>query len=345
MRPSCPNVQDVEDRYAWERSGTFEVSPGVHRIPLPLPNDGLKAVNVYAIEDGEQVVLVDSGWALAESQDLLARGLRSIGYDLRDVREFLITHLHRDHYTQAVAVRRAFGNAISIGEAERASLDAIHEADRYSGLDSLRAAGAGELADELAPLVPEIDLSEWEFPDRWLPDGTDLPLQTRTLRVIATPGHTRGHVVFHDPEHDALFAGDHILPHITPSIAVEIDRPRSPLGDYLTSLQLIRALPDTRLLPAHGPVTDSVHVRIEELLAHHDERLTDSALAVDAGASTAFEVASALPWTRRKTRFADLDVINRVLAVHETVAHLRVLVDRGWLVETEQDGVGHFART
>jgi glyoxylase-like metal-dependent hydrolase (beta-lactamase superfamily II) len=337
-------VQDVEDRHAWERSGTFEVSPGVHRIPLPLPNDGLKAVNVYAIEDGEQVVLIDSGWALAESQELLAAGLGAIGRDLRDVREFLVTHLHRDHYTQAVAVRRTFGNRISIGEAERVSLDAIQAADTHRDLTALRVAGGGELADELAPLIPEIDQADWESPDRWLPDGIDLPLQTRTLRVIATPGHTRGHVVFHDPDHDALFAGDHILPHITPSIAVEINRPRSPLADYLSSLQLIRALPDTRLLPAHGPVTDSVHLRIEELLAHHDERLTDSALAVDAGASTAFEVALALPWTRRKTRFVDLDLFNRVLAVHETMAHLRVLVDRGWLAETVQDGVSRFAR-
>ena len=52
-----------------------------------------------------------------------------------------------------------------------------------------------------------------------------------------------------------------------------------------------------------------------------------------------------MPWTRRKTRFADLDVINRVLAVHETWRTCGVLVDRGWLVETEQDGVGRFARS
>ena len=148
------------------------------------------------------------------------------------------------------------------------------------------------LADELAPLVPEIDLSEWEFPDRWLPDGTDLPLQTRTLRVIATPGHTRGHVVFHDPEHDTLFAGDHILPHITPSIAVEIE-PAAVRRWATTSRhwQLIRALPDTRLLPAHGPVTDSVHVRIEELLAHHDERLTRQRAGRRRRSEHGFEVA------------------------------------------------------
>ena len=37
------------DRNAWTEPGTFEVAPGVYRIPLPLPNDGLRAVNVYAL--------------------------------------------------------------------------------------------------------------------------------------------------------------------------------------------------------------------------------------------------------------------------------------------------------
>ena len=41
------------------------MADGVHRIPLPLPNDGLRAVNVYAIADGDGLTLVDSGWALA----------------------------------------------------------------------------------------------------------------------------------------------------------------------------------------------------------------------------------------------------------------------------------------
>ena len=60
------------DRHAWEQPGAHEEAPGVYRIPLPLPGDHLKAVNVYAIADGDRLVLVDGGWALAESMELLA---------------------------------------------------------------------------------------------------------------------------------------------------------------------------------------------------------------------------------------------------------------------------------
>ncbi|MDQ2797360.1 MAG: MBL fold metallo-hydrolase [Actinomycetota bacterium] len=334
---------DDPARHSWENPGAFEVSPGVHRIPLPLPGDGLKAVNIYAIADGDEVVLIDGGWALTESAELLGKGLESIGYGLDRIREFLCTHLHRDHYTQAIAIRRAYGGKVSVGAGEQACLDLLRRIDHHPDVERMRTAGAADIARELAAFHGEHDLENWEDPDRWLPNGVDIELTTRSLRVIATPGHTRGHVVFHDPEHNALFAGDHVLPHITPSIGVELNRPPSPLRDYLSSLELIRALPDTRLFPAHGPVADSVHHRIDELLTHHEERLTDTATAVEKGATTGFDAARALGWTRRKRRYDDLDFFNRILAVHETMAHLAVLVERGVLTRTELAGVAHFA--
>jgi glyoxylase-like metal-dependent hydrolase (beta-lactamase superfamily II) len=204
--------------------------------------------------------------------------------------------------------------------------------------------GALELSRMLAGWRGERDLLNWEKPDDWLTDGVELPLETRTLRVIATPGHTAGHVVFHDPANQALFAGDHVLPHITPSIGVELTRPPSPLRDYLSSLELVRALPDARLLPAHGPVAESVHDRIDELLEHHAQRLEATAAAVDNGAHTAFAAAHLLTWTRRHKHFDELDMFNQILAIHETMAHLRVLVERGWLRESTVDGVAHFVR-
>lgn len=319
----------------------------MHRIPLPLPGDNLHAVNVYAIADGDQVVMIDGGWAMAQSTELMTAGLAQIGYDLADVREFLVTHLHRDHYTQAVAVRRITGSEVSVGEGERACLEAIHNVTTHPDIARLTEAGAPDVAAEIAQWTEGLtgpDLTNWENPDTWLTDGIDLPLQTRTLRVIATPGHTRGHVVFHDSAANTLFAGDHILPHITPSIGVELTRPVSPLRDYLHSLELIRALPDARLLPAHGPVTGSAHERIDELLTHHEQRLEATAKAVENGADTGYEVARALGWTRRERHLDDLDLFNKVLAINETVAHLIVLVERNWLTRTEMDGVAHFAR-
>jgi len=67
-----------------------------------------------------------------------------------------------------------------------------------------------------------------------------------------------------------LFASDHVLPTITPSIGFTAPPPVDPLGDFMASLTKVRSLPDLRLLPAHGRVAPSSHARVDELLAHHE---------------------------------------------------------------------------
>ena len=140
--------------------------------------------------------------------------------------------------------------------------------------------------------------ADWEDPDRWVADGTDLDLRTRTLRAVHTPGHTLGHLVYHDAASEIMFAGDHVLPHITPSIGFEPAGNRMALRDYLSSLARTLALPDARLLPAHGPVPAAPTSGCNELLAHHDDRLAETLDAVRAGHATPFEVAKAIKWTQ-----------------------------------------------
>ena len=331
------------DRYAWTEPGVEDLGGGVYRIPLPLPLDGLRAVNVYAIADPGGVDLIDAGIALVPAREQLTAGLRQIGYELGDVRNFFVTHIHVDHYSLAVELRRTFHSVISLGEQERANLIATREmlnggGNRFFGIDGLRRLGALELITELSAQdwQPPTTI-DWEDPDRWLADGTDLDLRTRTLRAVHTPGHTRGHLVFHDASAQIMFAGDHVLPLITPSIGFEPAGNRMALSDYLASLARTLALPDARLLPAHGPVTDSTHERVRELMAHHDTRLTETLSAVQAGQATPFEVAKAIKWTRRHRAFADLDLFSQVLAVNETSAHLEVLAARGQVNHSVSD--------
>ena len=163
---------------------------------------------------------------------------------------------------------------------------------------------------------------------------------------MSTPGHTRGHVVFADARAGLLFAGDHVLPHITPSIGFQEAPSAEPLREYLQSLSVVRRLPDMRLLPAHGPVSPSTHSRIDELTDHHAERLRIMADVVAAAPSTGYDVALAVGWTRRKRKLADLDVMNQMLAICETVYHLDLLVAQDAVVsQTGADGVRWYRLT
>jgi glyoxylase-like metal-dependent hydrolase (beta-lactamase superfamily II) len=338
---------DLSGTDDWTRPGVYRCAPDVYRIPLPLPQDGLRAVNVFAIRHGDDLTVIDAGWSIPESRKLLAAGLAELDAGFGDVRRFLVTHIHRDHYTQAVALRSEFGMRVALGQGERRGLETINDPNRPEGprqMVRLQRAGAQALLHKLVDMEsPHTDRTEWASPDEWIQDGEQLTVGDRTLVAVETPGHTRGHVVFADEAADLMFSGDHVLPRITPSIGLEPDPAVSPLTDFLTSLELIRTRPDAAMLAAHGPVGMRVHERVDELLAHHATRLDATLAALDEGRSTAYAVAGALFWTRRKRTLAELDPFNEMLATLETMAHLEVLVERGLATITEQDGVAHYA--
>jgi glyoxylase-like metal-dependent hydrolase (beta-lactamase superfamily II) len=351
IAPDSESVEPIAEDSArdWTEPGIYVVAPGVYRIPLPLPNDALRAVNVYALTDDSELVLIDSGWALEQARDQLTKALRGIGAELADISQFLVTHVHRDHYTQAVALRREFGGKIALGEGEEASLRLSSDPGTVpmsAQLGLLRQAGADPVIDGLRQVFGGLrrntDAAIWETPDEWLTPGRRSVLPGRDLDIVHTPGHTAGHVVFDDGAAGLMFTGDHVLPHITPSIGFQPGVTELPLRDFLDSLRLVRGMPDRRMLPAHGRVSDSVHQRIDELLDHHEERLGRIAETVVDGATTAYEAALRLTWTRRGRHLGELDPFNQMLAVIETGSHLDLLVYQGKLAATDESGVRRY---
>jgi glyoxylase-like metal-dependent hydrolase (beta-lactamase superfamily II) len=330
----------------WTAPGVYEVVPGVHRIPLPLPNDGLRAVNVYAVTGSDGPVLIDAGWAIPAARELLQEALWQLGAEFADVRRFLVTHMHRDHYSQAIHLRREFGTRVTLGAEERWSLETTMRPGRQTAQEQvafLRELGAGDIADAMKSHHGKIDLTDWELPDDWFAPNEIVIANGRELEVVETPGHTRGHVVFYDTPAELLFAGDHVLPTITPSIGFEPALAANPLGAFLSSLAIVRQRPDAMLLPAHGPVAPSAHDRVDELVEHHRVRLESMACVLSSGADTAAAVAAQVTWTRHERTLSELDLFNQFLAVCETGAHLDLLVAQGRATCALTDGVRHYA--
>ncbi|SCG71944.1 MBL fold metallo-hydrolase [Micromonospora inositola] len=329
---STVRTESPDSGQSWIAEGAWPVASGVHRIPLPLPNDGLRAVNVYAIETGGGLVLVDGGWALPNVPELLDRSLRTIGSGLGDVTTFLVTHAHRDHYTLARVLGDRLGAQVVLGAGERPALDVLRRPDwTYDPLvDLLRHAGAHELAERVlaVPFDPPNPVF-WAAPDRWLDSETSLELGERRVDAIPTPGHTPGHFVFVETAQRLLFAGDHVLPTITPSIGFAAPRPVGALADYLRSLTKILQLPDLHVLPAHGPTGTWSHARARQLLEHHDVRLEATLDTIRDCWRGVVDVASRMAWTRRELALDQLDVFNQAVAVLETEVHLELLAADG----------------
>jgi glyoxylase-like metal-dependent hydrolase (beta-lactamase superfamily II) len=146
-----------DDRHAWAEPGTEDLGGGLYRIPLPLPNDALAAVNVYAITGDHGVDLIDAGMALAQARERLADALGGLGYGLPDIRNFFITHVHQDHYTLAIALRGTVRGKIMLGEQERANLVATMRAfthhEEPGFIQMLDRMGAADLAAQVRSLL------------------------------------------------------------------------------------------------------------------------------------------------------------------------------------------------
>jgi glyoxylase-like metal-dependent hydrolase (beta-lactamase superfamily II) len=335
----------------WADEGAWEVAEGIHRIPLPLPMDALKAVNVYVVQGDDGLTLIDGGWSIPVARELLDTSLRSIGSGFGDIKRFLVTHVHRDHFTLATVLGHEYGADVALGRDEQPALELLHRAGR-DGLDEspflavLRTAGAEEIAQLWAAGPGELPKPvDWAFPDTWLEGDRTFDIGRRRLDAVHTPGHTPGHYVFADQAEGVLFSGDHVLPTITPSIGFTVPPADQPLGQFMASLARVRELPDLRILPAHGPVAPSSYQRVDELLAHHEDRL-DQCLASlkERGSVTSLVVAKDLGWTRHERAFGELDVFSQGMAAMETKAHLDLLVARGQATAVDlPDGVVYSA--
>lgn len=319
------------------------VSDRVSAIALPLPLEGLTSVNCYVLRGDDETVLVDPGWSSPETERALLDGLDALGLSPGDISRTLTTHHHWDHYTQGLTWQLKHDVPVHLGRGDDLSIHAWRDLEgafpRQVGL--LRAAGAAALADEVGALPVEIHEQGMDFdlPAAWLDDGDEIDLGGLTVRALATPGHTRGHVCFEIAEQELLLTGDHVLPRITPSIAYERAPSPDSLTAYLGSLRLVADLPEHRMLPAHGLIGGSAASRAAELITHHEERLEVIRALVEQGHATAFEIADAMTWTRHARRLDELELTHRMTAVLEVAAHLTVLARTGQVIRSTTEGV------
>ncbi|MDP1818598.1 MAG: MBL fold metallo-hydrolase [Acidimicrobiales bacterium] len=310
------------------------VRDGLWSIPVPIPQNSLAYVLVYAFELDDGIAIVDAGWDTDEAWTALVGGLETIGASVSDVRSNLITHIHPDHFGLAGRVRDACGGWIGMHEADAALIG-----DRYANVDELLSRSKRWLADAGVPGEFEWDLRSASLkiremvsavqPDRLIADGERVDVPGWDLRAVWTPGHSPGHLCFVAPEARLLLTGDHVLPHITPNVSVHPQSEHNPLGDYLNSLRKLAAFDPDEVLPAHESRFTDLHRRLRELVSHHLDRLEAVQAGIEEGRTTAWELAEVFPWSRP---WADIEPFMRRAAVGELLAHVRLLEEIG-LVE------------
>ncbi len=194
-------------------------------------------VNVYLLREDDGLTLIDT------AMQGCARSIVEVAQHCgQPIVRILLTHAHTDHSGGLDAVHSLVPDATFVMPARDARF--------LSGDMSL---DAGEPQDTLR--------GGWVIrqtqPARLLHEGD----RVGSLEVIATPGHTPGHMSFLDTRDKALFAGDAFdtMAGIAVSGTLKPLFPLVALATWhtptcLESARKLRALSPTRLAVGHGPV-------------------------------------------------------------------------------------------
>lgn len=254
---------------------------GIVMFPVVTPTlPPAQHTNVYVVGTGEFVV-IDPGSPYEDEQARLHGLFDELRSEGRTARGVVLTHHHEDHIGGALAAARHLGVPIW---------------------------GHARTIDRLA--------GDAGVPRRVIDDGATFELAGRlpiTLRAVFTPGHARGHLCFHDARSGALICGDMVSTLST----IIIDPPEGDLGQYLASLERLKALSPRTLYPAHGLPTQHALEKLEDYLTHRRARAEALAAALAGGPRDLIDLVAEV--------YADVPAIVHVLAARSALASLEWL--------------------
>lgn len=315
-----------------------KVYKNIYKILIPLPGNPLKSLNSYVIEaeNSGRHLLIDTGFNRPECFDALMDGLNELGIAPADTDVFL-THLHSDHAGNAGALQ-ALGARVIMSPTDYHDICTVDwdKRGKWYITEGMRE----EVCREVLANNPAILFRPRPFEAITVNDGDVLEYGWLRLKCIEVPGHTRGQICLYCEEEKLLFSGDHVLFDITPNIC-SMGPDSNMLGKYLKSLEKIRGLDASLVLPAHrGMGNITMDERIDSLLLHHKERIeeTEDIVRRKPG-QTAYDIAGQMSWAVRSRTWEEFPPGQKWFAMGEALAHLDWLKAEGRVSRTEENGV------
>ncbi|MDX1694107.1 MAG: MBL fold metallo-hydrolase [Ketobacteraceae bacterium] len=305
------------------------------RSPLPF---SLDHINCYLIHDGEGWAVVDTGMkgrkAIEQWKAVIADALDGL-----PITRVISTHHHPDHIGLAGWFCDSFKVPFYTSEAEYFYTRAFHgpkrkegywETINYFNLTNMRQSSRDALLGD-----NNYHQMVWDVPSAFhrLQDGDHFAIGDTIWEVITTRGHAPEHVSLYCESLGLLISGDQVLPEITSNVSITSTQAYAdPLQDWFDAHNKIREqVPDgAMVLPAHQLPFRGLHERLDEVVAHHHERL-DRIITLCTAPKD--------PQTLTDELFnKEMDAFQNFLAVGECMAHVNWLLARGKLTRDTVDG-------
>ncbi|MDA3130432.1 MBL fold metallo-hydrolase [Aliibacillus thermotolerans] len=288
-------------------------------IPIPFP---MKYVYCYLFPQDDGYVLIDTGINDENARAAWESVFKKLRMHPREIKEIYVTHFHPDHSGLAGWLQQKTGAIVYMHPFDyQAMLHVWGEDGNQANLIKqmvIRHGTPVALGEKIETQMNRLQVAP-------LPYVSSLPSRAvfaqREWEIYHTPGHSDGFITFYDPKEKWLLSSDLILDPITPNISVWPRMSERPLHDYISSLHKIRKIPVKAALTSHGELVNDVKKRIDELIVHHEKRLTDIKNMADG--STAYQIAAHL------FRHRQLNAHQWRFAIAETLAHLYYLEEEG----------------
>jgi glyoxylase-like metal-dependent hydrolase (beta-lactamase superfamily II) len=171
----------------------MEISPNAHLIPSSI-------VNVYLIIDPDGLTLIDTG--LAGNAKKVLNYITGLGKQSSDLKRIILTHSDGDHVGALAALKAATGARVFASPIEARAIEAAHPS-RELKMKGVQALLFKYIAGPMFRVKPA-------HVDELINDGDVLPV-LGGLHVVATIGHTPGHISLYAPSARILFAGDSMV--------------------------------------------------------------------------------------------------------------------------------------
>jgi len=324
---------------------TMEMQPGIHWLRMPLPF-ALDHINLWLLEDGDGWTIVDTGICTDEVKAAWETLFAGVMQN-RPVNRVVVTHFHPDHAGLAgwlcerfdaplvmPLTEWTFGRMLLL-DGQEPTRDAFRAFYKRAGFTPEMMETVGHRAGGYKHIVSPIPAAFQR-----ISDGDSIDIGGRRWRMIVGRGHSPEHACLYCDDADVLISGDQVLPKISPNVSVWPQEPEGrPLGLFIDTIAHLRDQVggDPLVLPSHNWPFRGFHARLDDLDAHHVERL-DATIAALHEPSTGVDVLYRL--FKRK-----LDEHQTFFAIGETLAHLHHLIEDGRAVrESGEDGVDVFTR-
>jgi len=330
----------------------IKIIPGIYQMKIPIPNNPLGYTNTYLVQGGAENLLIDAGWDDKEALQSLSTQLAEIGVNIRDITKIIVTHAHFDHYGLAGKVKQLSMAKIALHYLDKNLLAPVN-----TNTDELLSRNEHWFYTNGVPAA-ELPATRFAFaPMKWSSTITppDIALRDREiisagpfrLQVVWTPGHSPGHICLYEPAYKILFTGDHILPIITPNISLQPQSNSNPLGDFLNSLNKVKQLDVSIVLPAHENLFEDLNTRVDEIHLHHELRNIEILEAIGTKPKTAYQISTLITWMPELggINFQNLGPSDKRMAVSETLAHLMAMRINGKVVQVRENDIIHYQCT